>query len=171
MLAHRCWSCDKLIGIMHLALWRLLLTLSLLLTLPVQGYAAARMASCDAVLADALAASWQGAGLGDVQDSAMHHDGMQPDGLHHEGVHPGGTPGGSHDGTHVGPHDGAQGANHTAHGTSCMNCTPCSPGAALSCVVPVSVPFLSAPIFPELLIAPTSADLAHPERPPQYSLA
>jgi hypothetical protein len=199
---------------MRVQFWRFFLTLSLLLTLPMQGYAAARMASCDAVLAGVLAAGVSGSAVHEspTHHAVMHHDGMHDnvihdDGVHHGGVHHGGmrhgeplfsdtqhvgmqypaSPGGPHDATravaqdatqeiaqgvihevtHDGAHDSGQGANHTAHGTSCMSCTPCSPGAALNCVVPVASTFLSARVVPAEGVAPTSADLAHPERPPQ----
>lgn len=211
-------------------LWRFLLTLSLLLTLPLQGYAAARMVSCDAVLAAALAVggkqtaphsapdahqygivphdshamladtsrvpthsmphalmseSLHGAmhdpspgthhGIApsgavqhdDVQHQGLHNDGLQHDGLQHGDMQHGDMQGGTHDSAHsAGPT-----AGHTAHGTTCMSCTPCSPGATLTCVVPITSTFVSARVIPALLVAPTSVDLAHPERPPQAFLA
>ena len=174
---------------MRVQLWRFLLTLSLLLTLPMQAYAAARMASCDAVLAGALADVQHGA----VQVTGLHGGGMQQgasrvgeheashygahDASHHGAhiaSHVGGhdaSLGGGHDASQGLAHDGGPGASHASHGTSCMSCTPCSPGAALTCVVPVSSTFQSARVVPALLVAPTSADLAHPERPPQSFLA
>jgi hypothetical protein len=150
---------------MRVQFWRFLLTLSLLLTLPMQGYAAARMASCDAVLAGALAQGG-GAGFAHHMPHGMAHDMQQADmqsvGMHNISMH---------SGTHDGVPDGAQGTSHTAHGTSCMGCTPCSPGATLTRVVPVSSAFFSARVVPAVSIAPASVDLAHPERPPQVFLA
>ena len=196
-------------------LWRFLLTLSLLLTLPMQGYAAARMVSCDAVLAAALAVggkqtaphsapdadqygivphdshamladtsrvtthSMPHALMSESLHGAMHdpspgtHHGIassgavQHDGLQHGDMQHGNMQGGTHDSAHsAGPT-----AGHTAHGTTCMSCTPCSPGATLTCVVPITSTFVSARVIPALLVAPTSVDLAHPERPPQAFLA
>jgi hypothetical protein len=173
---------------MFKCLWRLLLTLSLLLTLPMQGYAAARMTACDAVLAGALAGAGarsmahdagrhdMSAHHGDVHNPSPHnglqrhaverhgmqHDGMQHDGMQHDGIQ---------GGTHGGADDGIQGGTHTAHGASCMGCTPCSPGAAPTCMSPITSPSVSLRVIPTLLVAPASPDLALPERPPQAFLA
>ena len=191
---------------MRVPFWRFLLTLSLLLTSPMQGYAAARMASCDAVLAGALAASGgvvmarhlsNDMSYDTSQDAAVSFDGDHGT-LHHDPLHYGSTHHGipqgdlqqgdkahgymhnasmpnasmhNHDVTYDGMHDSCHGTAHTAHGTSCTGCTPCSPGATLTCVAPVFSAFLSARFVPAILIAPTSADLAHPERPPQAFLA
>jgi hypothetical protein len=187
-------------------LWRFLLTLSLLLTLPMQGYAAARMVSCDAVLAAALAMggkrtvprsasdahqygivphdshamladtsrvtthSMPHALMSESPHRAMHdpssgtHHGIASSGaVQHDGLQHGNMQGGTHDSAHS--------AGPTAHGTTCMSCTLCSPGATLTCVVPITSTFVSARVIPALLVAPKSVDLAHPERPPQAFLA
>ena len=164
---------------MRVRFWRFFLALSLLLILPMQGYAAARMASCDTVLAQALAGGARsvadGSPLGahhaiekSVHDGAVEEAHVTAhEAVHataHEAVHEG-------EGSHQAVHDVAQNPAHSAHGTSCMTCTPCSPGAALACVVPVAAALVSVRTLPAILAAPASADLALPERPPQHLLA
>ncbi|WP_420225697.1 hypothetical protein [Pigmentiphaga litoralis] len=150
---------------MHRSLWRFLLILSLLLTLPMQGYAAARMASCDAALAGALAEDGVRAMVRDV----LSHDGLQHDAAHHDtGGHS------SMQGHDTQGHDTqgiAKNGGHTAHGAVCTSCTPCSPAATLTCIDPAVTTLVSVRVVPPLLVAPASPDLAHPERPPQAFLA
>lgn len=190
---------------MRKSMCRFLLILSLLLTLPLQGYAAARMVSCDAALAGALTVGMAHRAMSDTVPNVLPgvtRDRATPDMASHDMLSHGADPGPVHgmsssatssgalhlmshdvfpavsDSTSHGTSHGTassdnvqHGGTHNAHGASCMSCTPCSPGAALTCVVPITSIFVSARVVPALLVAPTSADLAHPERPPQAFLA